>query len=437
MCLHIGRHELWEHSQVADADERSVEDSHPHLPSDFTLLWSGSATSQLGSMSAAIAIPLLALSLTHSPVFAGWVAAAGTFPSLLLHLPAGLLVDWFDRRRIMLTCQYARFVISLLLVLGLLVLADPSPLLIIAAAADGTLAALFNLAEVTVIRRIVPHSLLPAAMSKNEARSHIALLLGRPLGGFLYDVSRVLPFAADAVSSLFSAIVLGAMKAKDFQIYERQSSSVVTEFRKCRKYLWEDPFLRTVLVVCAITNFAFQTIFLLLIVQADREIASGSKIGILFAASGLGGVLGALAAPRILRRRKPTRMVLVCVWGWVAMTATMMIWDRPLVGLAAWGAISFIGAHMNVALAVYQATWIPDDLLAKVSSINSFITRGAVPLGSLFAGYILSMLHSTRVATSFVTVITLSVALGVTLQSFIGRARFFGTARKHTSDHMQ
>ncbi|WP_433473981.1 MFS transporter [Spirillospora sp. CA-142024] len=386
------------------------------LPRDFTFLWSGSAASQLGTMNAAIALPLLALSLTRSPVFAGWVAAAGTGPRLLLYLPAGMLVDRFDRRRIMLTCQYTRFTVSVLLAIGLVLHFHPGHLLVGAAAADGALAALYNLAEVAVVRRVVSYDALPEAMARNEARSHIALLLGRPLGGFLYGVNRALPFTADALSSLFSALTLHCMKNKEFKARERDDVPTA-DFRKCLEFLRRDPFLRMVLVICAVTNFAFQTVFLMLVVQADREFDSTSMIGILFAASGLGGTLGAVVAPRLFRRfrlahgNRPMLVLFCCVWGWSAMTSIVTIGDHPLTGLAAWGGISFIGAHINVTLTVYQAIWVPNEMLARVASINNLVTQSAVPLGSLFSGYLLSLVSSTRIVTAVVMAVTLCVAV--------------------------
>ncbi|WP_141582132.1 MFS transporter [Actinomadura sp. WMMA1423] len=390
--------------------------TRPSLPRDFTYLWSGSAASQLGSMNAAIALPLLALSLTRSTVFAGCVAAAGTGPRLLLYLPAGMLVDRFDRRRIMLTCQYTRFTVSVLLAFGLLLHFHPGYLLVTAAAADGALAALYNLAEVAVVRRVVPHEALPEAMARNEARSHIALLLGRPLGGFLYGINRALPFTADALSSLFSALTLHFMRNKEFSARERDDTTIA-DFRKCLAFLRHDTFLRMVLIICAVTNFAFQTVFLMLVVQADREFESTSMIGILFAASGLGGTLGAVVAPRLFRRyrlahgTRPIRVLFFCVWGWFAMTSIVTIGNGPVSGLAAWGGISFVGAHINVALTVYQATWVPNEMLARVASINNFVTQSAVPLGSLFSGYLLSLVPSTRIATGAVTAVTLGVAV--------------------------
>lgn len=379
---------------------------------DFTLLWSGSGIAHAGGVSAAIAGPLLALSVTGSPAAAAWVAAAGTLPSLLLHLPAGVVVDRFDRRLLMLTCQVLRCVVAAALAGGLLVWQDRGwPLLIVAAAADGALAAVYNLAEVTVIGRMVPNGQLVAAMATNEARHHTGLLLGRPLGGFLFDLGRAVPFAANAVFALLAVVSIGSMKTAGFRSARSAEEPAASGFTECLVTLWRDFFLRRVLIVCAVTNFAFQTVFLILIVQADRQIDSSSLIGILFAASGLGGLLGSLVARRILPGKRPGVVVVVCVWGWVAMTAVVALADRPLTGLAAWAGVSFIGAHINVALTSYRAARMPDDLLARMASVNLFVTRGAVPLGALFAGYLLSVMPGTRSAALVVAATTLAVAV--------------------------
>ncbi|MFD0901111.1 MFS transporter [Actinomadura sediminis] len=386
------------------------------LPRNFSRLWLGSAASHLGRMNAAIALPLLALSLTHSAVFAGWVAAAGTFPSLLLYLPAGVLVDRLDRRSVMIACQSARFAIALVLVIGLLTMADPAPLLLGAAAADGTLASLYNLAEATLIRRIVPVDALPDAMARNEARSHIALLLGRPLGGFLYGCNRSYPFIVDALTSLFSVFMILKIQRGDTESPRTADKEArESNLRDCARQLIRDPFLRMLLIVCSATNFAFQIIFLMLIVQAERTFESSAVIGLLFTASGLGGTLGAVAAPRLVRKRRKFLAIFVCVWGWAAAIAAVWVFDHPIAGFAAWGVISLLGAHVNVALTVHLATHVPDAMLARVTGINNFVTGSAVPLGASFSGYLLSMVSTPRSASATVLALTLCVALGVSV----------------------
>lgn len=71
---------------------------------DFLLLWSGQAVSALGSSVSRLALPLLTLALTHSPAQAGFIAALQSLPYLLFSLPAGALIDRWDRKRVMIRC---------------------------------------------------------------------------------------------------------------------------------------------------------------------------------------------------------------------------------------------------------------------------------------------------------------------------------------------
>ncbi|MGH2481474.1 MAG: MFS transporter, partial [Ktedonobacteraceae bacterium] len=76
---------------------------------DYTLLWGGQAISTIGSSVSELAFHLLVLAVTHSPALAGVVAALNALPASLFALPAGVLVDRWDRKRVMLLCQSGRF----------------------------------------------------------------------------------------------------------------------------------------------------------------------------------------------------------------------------------------------------------------------------------------------------------------------------------------
>jgi hypothetical protein len=75
---------------------------------DYMLVWAGQGVSELGSQVSTVAYPLLVLALTHSPAKAGVVGLAATLPLPLLALPAGMLADHFDRKRLMLVCDSIR-----------------------------------------------------------------------------------------------------------------------------------------------------------------------------------------------------------------------------------------------------------------------------------------------------------------------------------------
>lgn len=394
---------------------------------DFVRLWQGSAISQLGTRSAAFATPLLAFSLTGSPVFAGWAAAMGTLPDVLLQLPIGVLVDRMDRRRVMIVSQLVQGAVAVALVVTLFFLGGPVNLLPVMAAIQGICAAFYNVAEITMVPRIVPHAELSRALAKNEARTHAALLLGRPLGGFLFGLERTLPYLADALSSGISVISLLKIKANGFSSTAvagpYQLVLLLRELRAGVAFLWRDPFLRRVLVVCTITNLLFQTITLLLVVIAKQENLPSLMIGILLAASGIGGVLGALVAPRALHAIRPSRMVIICVWGWLMLVAAIAISEDKTVILLAWAGVGFTGAHMNVSLAVYQATEVPKALLGRVASANRFFSGGAVPLGALSSGYLIAALGPRQCAALAAAIIGL-LAIALAARATMGRVRF-------------
>ncbi|WP_160822451.1 MFS transporter [Actinomadura sp. J1-007] len=455
---------------------------------DFRLLWGGSAFSHLGTVSAATASPLLALSLTGSPVFAGWVTAASAVPGLLLHVPAGWLADRADRRRIMQASQAARCLSTALFVLGFTLLGNPW-LLLVAVLADGACATFYSIAESAAVRHIVPPGSRRSAIAKNEARLHIAQFIGRPLGGFLFGVGHLIPYIFDALSSFVSFRAIARMRTGDFHPFRMRrtvpeaaptalaapaplpgadvphakpvpaaSSAPATpphsvtaqiETAQCKAAHamgspgaeddgwddgWEgegeglrgatfrsgvslvarDPFLRTVLVVCGIANFLLQTTLLLMVVLAKEHGTSSAAIGFLLATSGVGGVLGALVAPRVLQRLSPPAIVRACVWSWLVLLAVVAVAHDPVVGLVAWGSCSFMGAHVNVALAAHQASAVPKRLQGQVMGLTRFATGGAIPLGALCGGYVIAGLDPALTAWLAVAVMAL-VVLGVSM----------------------
>ena len=81
-----------------------------HRNRDFMILWSSQVASTVGTRVTSVAFPLLVLAVTGSPAQAGLVAFAQTLPYLVLFLPAGALVDRWDRKRTMLVCEAGRAV---------------------------------------------------------------------------------------------------------------------------------------------------------------------------------------------------------------------------------------------------------------------------------------------------------------------------------------
>src|ERR1700761_7075949 len=171
---------------------------------DYMLIWAGQGVSEFGSQISTVAYPLLVLALTHSPARAGVVGLAATLPLPLLALPAGMLADHFDRKRLMLACDAIRC--AALAALTIAVFGGKVAYGVIAAVAfvDGALMTVSFVTERGVLRRLVPPDQLSTAVAQNESVFYASSILGPPVGGLLFAIARAVPFLADSVSYSFS-----------------------------------------------------------------------------------------------------------------------------------------------------------------------------------------------------------------------------------------
>lgn len=399
---------------------------------DFRLLWSASAASQLGEACAATANPLLALALTHSPVFAGYVCAASTIPPLLMYLPAGWFVDHVDRRLLMFVSQLGRLVGCSLVVYALGSRDHPKPLLIMAALCEGTFLVLYSAAEVTTVQRVVSSAELPSALAVNEARGHLAFMAGKPLGGFLFGQRESYPYVVSMLAGTWSLVALLMMDKTDHRPREPDrpaDDAPRISLLDGLKMLILNSFLRTVAVVCVVGNFFFQTVLLLLVVLAEQQHLSSARIGLLLATSGVGGLIGSSAAPRVGKRvRDKGNIIVACVLAWAALTFVVAVsaaFAQPVTGLIAWGGLSVTGGFLNVAIVTHQVEQIPGPLIGRVMGINQFLTGGVVPLGALSAGFIVAGLRPHLAAC----LVFVAIALTAGMVPFLLRPRLLLPAR--------
>ncbi len=195
----------------------TVKDSQPRplwRNRDFLLLWSGQTISVLGTNISTLALPLLVLVLTHSPALAGLLTAMRLLPYLLFSLPAGALIDRWDRKAVMIRCDIVRW-----LALGSVPLAFASGYLTVAqlyivAFIEGTAYVLFSLAQISALPRVVSPTHLPRAYALDTTTEYVGSLLGPGLGGLIISLARtiasgaVLAYLADSISYLASVISL-------------------------------------------------------------------------------------------------------------------------------------------------------------------------------------------------------------------------------------
>jgi predicted MFS family arabinose efflux permease len=355
---------------------------------DFRLLWSGQVVSTLGSEMSALAFPLLVLALTGSPAKAGLVGFARSIPFLLVYLPAGALVDRLDRKRVMIAADTLRALALGSVAIALAAHRATFAQLVVVSTIEGTLFVFFQLSEGSALPHVVGKEQLPRAMSLNEARTQGAGLVGGPLGGVLFGLGRLVPFAVDAASYAVSAWSLVFVRASFQERRPRTASRLRSDIAEGVGWLWRQTFLRSIVFLNSSLNFVFRAFELVVIVRAKELGASPGEIGAIFACFGAAAVLGSLAAPWVQRRLRPSAVVLGALWLTVPTMIGLAFVHEPLLLGAVVAPGVFLGPIYNVVVGSYRYALVPDRLLARVQSASLVLSWGSLPLGALFGGLV-------------------------------------------------
>ena len=358
---------------------------------DFALLWTGQAVSMLGSRVSTLAYPFLILSLGYSPAAAGVVGFIATLPYLLFQLPAGVWVDRVDRKRLMIRCDLVRGGALAILAVSVAVGWAEVWQIAVVAFLEGAMFVVFTAAERSAIANVVPAEQLTDAFSLNEARTRAAGMLGAPLGGFLFGLGRVVPFAFDAVSYLASVVTLLLIKAEFQQAPgAREDRHFRRELTEGLSWLRDYRFFLDSTVSVSLGNLVIRANQLLIIVLATRQGIAPALVGIMLATAGAGGVLGSMVAPWFERALSPRNVVLGSTVAWAVLFPLFTGTTNPFVFGFAWGAAAFVGAVWNVVLGAYQLSVLPDELRGRVSSIGNLFAYGSFAAGSLLSGALIS-----------------------------------------------
>jgi MFS family permease len=387
---------------------------------DFVLLQAGQLLSNAGTQSTQIAYPLLVLALTHSPARAGIVAFARALPLWLFALPGGLAADHFRRKGLMIAADAVRA--AALAALGVVILLGDVAFweIPVVAFVEGAGSAVFAAATMGAMRSVVPTPQLPMATSVLTARFAVVRLAGPPLGGVLFGLARSLPFLADAGSYAFSTASLAAMRTPFQEEREQESGPMLRRLLEGVRFLWANPFLRTIVLLFSLAQFILPGVTLALVVIGKRQGLTSGEIGGLVAAAGVFLLLGSVLAP-FVRRLLPTRILIVLeFWTWAG-CALFLVW--PSVYVLAASILPTMVAIPTTDSVVwpYQLSLTPDRLQGRMQAAVSSITTGLGTIGPLVAGFLLANV-SERATIAVFAAAGVTIALAGTLSPAIRSA---------------
>jgi MFS family permease len=384
---------------------------------DFVLLQAGQLLSNIGTRLTSIAYPLLVLGLTGSPAKAGFVLFARSIPHALFALPAGVVADRWNRKWIMIAADAVRVVAVAVLVAVIALDSDAFWLISVLAFVEGVGAAFFIAAYPGALRSVVPTKQLPDAAAIGAARNAVVQLAGSPLGGALYTIARVLPFAFDVISYAFSAISLLLMKAKFQEEREHDPSPLRAQLLEGVRYVWRHAFLRTVALIFGLLNFVGPSILFAIVVIGTDQGLSGGEVGLLVAVF-FAGILPGTALSPYIRRALPVRAVFVLeLWTWVG-CAAFLVWPSVYVLAVCLLPTALVIPSTDSVVHGYRIAMTPDRLLGRAESAWTTFAIVISPLGPLITGVLITEV-SARAAVGLCVAIALVLALWATFSSAI------------------
>lgn len=363
----------------------------------FRLLWAGLLLSIAGSQMQAAAILWHVNGLDPRPIALAGVGAARIVPVLLFSLPAGAVVDVFNRRRLMLVTQSVMALLALALAAVTLAGEDRLPplyALIAASAAAGT----FDLpARQSLVPSLVPRDDLPSAFSLNSIAFHFGSIAGPALGGLVLARWGIgVAYLLNAVSYLGVLAALAAMGPVEHRRGAAAGSAwdalrpsrLAASMREGLAFVFAQPIILSGMLLDFLATF-FSSATALLPIFAREILAVGAQgYGWLVAAPSVGAAAAALSLTfvRRLRRQGSILLVSVAVFG-----AATVVFGLSRAFWLTFSALAITGAADGVSTVLrntIRQLQTPDGLRGRMTSVNQLFFMGGPQLGELEAGLV-------------------------------------------------
>jgi MFS family permease len=374
----------------APGREASAAPAATRLSRDYWRLWWANAISSTGDGAFVAALPLLAVTITRDPRLVSVVTAATFLPWLLLSLPAGAVVDRYDRATLMWRAQAVQA--AVVTIIAVLVVAHQASIEVLAAGGLllGSAEVIFSNAAQSVLPALVPPELLAKANGSQQVSLTVGeSFLGPPAGSLLFAAAAALPFGLDAASFAGSAALLARLPRTGQAPEDAERPGIRAQIAEGLRWLARHRLLRVVAVLLGIYNFANQMGQAVLVLLATQTLHVSTRgYGLLLAASAVGSVVGGLVNPILTRRLGLLPSLVLPALVDAAAFVGIGLAPGPVVVAALLAVQGFSVTMWNVVTVTLRQRVVPGHLLGRVNSVYRMLGWGLMPIGALVGGFV-------------------------------------------------
>jgi predicted MFS family arabinose efflux permease len=375
------------------------------FPTTFLrLAWANLAAQSAEQISLA-AVPIVAvMALGAGPAQIGLLATAQSLPFLLLSIPLGLLADRVSRQRLMVAAEALRLLAFVALML--VTVSGQASLALFAVlgflGAAGTVG--FSVAAPALVPALVPRAELGAANGRLELARSVAFAAGPALAGALVAwAGASLAFVVAAVlSAMALTLLLRLPETPRPGLAARRHPFV--ELAEGARLVWQHALLRPILLTAVVWNIAWFVLQAAYVPYAMKALQmDASAVGLSLACYGVGMVVGALAAPRVMARLPFGQAIalgpLVSVLAASVMASTL-VWPTPLAAALSFFLFGAGPIIWTISSTTLRQTVTPAALLGRVTAIFLAVNMGARPVGAALGALVGSVMGEQRGAAA-------------------------------------
>jgi MFS family permease len=359
---------------------------------NFLLLWTGGLVSDMGDWILLVALPVYVFQLTGSALIMSTVFVVELVPALIVGQLAGVLVDRWDRRRVLVWTNVLQA--ALLAPLVLVTTEDRMWIIYLVAGTQACLARVSMPAKAALIPSIVAPEQLTSANSLSAVADNLARLVGSPLGGIAISLFGlvgviVLDAATFLVSAVLSAWVRPAPEPN--RPPAEAPPSLVDSWADGMATIRRTPQLFAVLAIGALSQVAQGIFVVLFVVFVLQELdGTGGDVGLIRGVQAIGGMLGGLTIGALSSRFSPRALI---GWGFVVFGAiALATWNAPMfttaigvyAGLFVLAGIPGVATMTGLLTAIQSLA--PSTHLGRVFAAFDTAAGGLQAVGVLVAG---------------------------------------------------